>query len=534
MDLPTTYSEQLVHPHSQYFNNKQQMAVQYAFGKIVTQGLDLNVDAADPTSYPGTGTTWTSVVNRSITGSLVSCSFSPDFKGGIVLGNQSSSIQFAGTLANYGTASFTVDMTIRPSQIQGIHWLFSKNSGSFPNWGAYISGSGGSGKAFLVCNISSTVSASFSSSGTLTTGSTYVSSFRFSPFLISSYGTPVAGTSMTFNNGTTPGGLIQSNATGNLATTASLFIGNTNTQNLAFSGSIYNLRIYQGPSNFSQIGLNYSTQCTRFGLPQQSPATRFIRTLVVGGGGGGGWYTYRGFGPGGGGGGGVIEAYTTINTGRNLVRVAAPNNPDYGANPNPFVIPNISTFSDIVAYGGGWGNGSALNNETPYSGSGATGGGIPSGSGFLAALISGSYQGFNGGNSAGGGAGGPANGNFGGIGKPSDITGTTQYYGGGGAGSTSQIIPPSLGGGGGSQGYAFSLGLPGSTIVGTPGLPNTGGGGGAVVGDGRNVRGADQKGGTGVVIMRYQGAPQALGGIITTVGGDTLHTFTASGDFILL
>ena len=124
------------------------MAVQYAFGKIVTQGLDLNVDAADPTSYPGTGNTWTSVVNRSITGSLVSCSYSSDFKGGIVFASPSASVQFPGTVANYGTGSFTIEMAFRPSQIQGIHYLISDNSGSFPNWGVYLSGSGGSGKLF--------------------------------------------------------------------------------------------------------------------------------------------------------------------------------------------------------------------------------------------------------------------------------------------------------------------------------------------------------------------------------------------------
>ena len=79
------------------------------------------------------------------------------------------------------------------------------------------------------------------------------------------------------------------------------------------------------------------------------------------------------------------------------------------------------------------------------------------------------------------------------------------------------MILPSLGGGGGSSGYRQILGLPGGNIAGMSGSINTGGGGGS-----------------GVVIMRYQGAPQALGGIITTVGGDTVHTFTASGDFILL
>lgn len=510
------------------------MAVQYAFAKVITTGLAVSVDAADTNSYPGSGTSWINVVNPTITGSIVSGSYSSDFKGGIVLGNVSSSIIFTGSVGNYNSSSFTVEMSIRPSRIEGIHWLFSKNSGSFPNWGAYISGSGGRGKAFLVCNLSSTISASFTSSDFLTTGSTYVSSFRFSPYVVSTYGTPIGGASMTFNNGLTAGGLLQANGIGNLGSTSSLFVGNTNTQNLAFSGSIYNFKVYQGPASFSQTGINYSAQCTRFGLQQQSPATRFIRTLVVGSGGGGGWYNRAGFGPGGGGGGAVIEAYTTVASGRNLVTVADPELPDYNANVNPFVAPNISTFSDIVAYGGGSGNGSGQNYQSFSSGSGATGGGIPSGSGFPAALISGSYYGFDGGNSAGGGAGGPANGVVGGIGKASDITGVVSYYGGGGAGSTSTIVPPSLGGGGGSQGYAFSLGLPNSTIVGTTASANTGGGGAAVVGDGRSYRGLAQKGATGIVIMRYQGAQQVIGGQITRVGTDTVHIYTASGDFILL
>jgi hypothetical protein len=360
------------------------MAVQYAFGKIITQGLDLNVDAADPTSYPGSGNTWTSVVNRSITGSLVSCSYSSDFKGGIVFNNPSASVQFPGTVGNYGTNSITIDLTIRPSQIQGIHWLFSKNSGSFPNWGAYISGSGGTGKAFLVCNISSTVSASFSSSDSLTTGSTYVSSFRFSPFVVSTYGTPVAGASMTFNNGETAGGLLQANGSGSLGSTSSLFIGNTNTQNLAFSGSIYNFKVYQGSTSFSQTGLNYSVQCTRFGLPQQSPATRFIRTLAVGGGGQGGYNPYLGGQPGGGGGGGVVEAYTTINSGRNRVAIGLSGGGS-GVSGN-----RTSSFSDITVYGGGGGGGTG----TAAASTGASGGGgsIPANP----TALNGVFQGFAG------------------------------------------------------------------------------------------------------------------------------------------
>ncbi len=42
------------------------MATQFAFGKIVTDGLVLALDAADRNSYPGSGTTWTDLsINKS-------------------------------------------------------------------------------------------------------------------------------------------------------------------------------------------------------------------------------------------------------------------------------------------------------------------------------------------------------------------------------------------------------------------------------------------------------------------------------------
>jgi hypothetical protein len=52
------------------------MATQYAFGKIVTDGLVLALDAADKNSYPGSGTTWRDLSNNNITGSLIN---SPTF-----------------------------------------------------------------------------------------------------------------------------------------------------------------------------------------------------------------------------------------------------------------------------------------------------------------------------------------------------------------------------------------------------------------------------------------------------------------------
>jgi len=61
-----------------------------------------------------------------------------------------------------------------------------------------------------------------------------------------------------------------------------------------------------------------------------------------------------------------------------------------------------------------------------------------------------------------------------------------------------------------------------------------GGGAGVNPGDGGSGRSAGQAGNGGAgaggrYFLRYRGPPRASGGTITTVGGDTLHTFTTSG-----
>jgi len=472
------------------------MAVQYAFGKIVTQGLDLNVDAADPTSYPGSGTTWTSVVNRSITGSLVSCSFSSDFKGGIVFNNPSASVVFPGTLANYGTGSFTVEMAFRPSSINGIHYLVSKNSGSFPNWGVYLSGSGGSGKLFAEYRINASVSCSVSSSTVFVTGSNYFVDTVFSPSSRTTY-INVDGEYDAIST--------LSNGTGLLTTTGSLFIGNIlPSSSQAYSGSIFNTKVY---STFTSGFTNYKSITTRINKPVAS--TNSALALIVAGGGGGG-------GLGGGGAGGVLFTSIPLTPGVTTVTV--------GAGGGSGVNGQNSSFGAITATGGGGGGASNTNGQSGGSG----GGGLLSGSGVPG-------QGFDGGRNfdtaTGGGGGGASQrgtspaGNRqvapGGSGSYFDIFTPTGYgspigwFGGGGGGGTSQDTPGRGGiGGGGNAGY--------TTPVGT-GSANTGGGGGA----GYYTSGG--AGGSGIVIIRYPGPQIASGGTITSVGGDTIHTFTATG-----
>ena len=80
------------------------MAVQYANGRIVTDGLVLCLNAADKNSYPGSGTTWTDVSGNGNNSTLTN--------GPVFNSSNGGNIQFDGT-DDYSTT------TSVPSSLQG-------------------------------------------------------------------------------------------------------------------------------------------------------------------------------------------------------------------------------------------------------------------------------------------------------------------------------------------------------------------------------------------------------------------------------
>lgn len=75
------------------------MSVQYSFGRIITDGLVLSLNAADKNSYPGSGTTWRDLSGNNANMSLVN---SPTFNSG-----NGGSIVFDG-VDDYGQGSVPV------------------------------------------------------------------------------------------------------------------------------------------------------------------------------------------------------------------------------------------------------------------------------------------------------------------------------------------------------------------------------------------------------------------------------------------
>jgi hypothetical protein len=447
--------------------------------------------------------------NGIITGSV---SYTSSFYGGLVFSGPTASVIFPTSSANFGTGSFTVELAFRPARIEGIHYLVSKNSGSFPNCGIYLSGSGGSGKLFSEFRISSTVSCSVSSSSTFVTGSNYFADIIYAPIVSSSvitvFGNPE-------NTGT-------GNGSGTLTSTGSLIVGNINrSSSQAFSGSLLSAKIYNTP-NYQAL-TNYLAVAPRMG--NQVPPSPALEVLVVGAGGAAGYGTNAGQG---GGGGGTLYSRVNLLPGVYSVTVGAGGT---GGNPNGAPGGN-SSFPGFIATGGR-GGGPVGDFPTRAGNSGLT---IITNTSYIGGL---SYTLFIGPNQwAGGGGGGAGQDGQDAISPTNTLSGPGNKAGDGGSGVYIAAFaaiggsPAGWFGGGGGGGYHIQAGIITSSIASLgggggyrqTGSVNTGGGGG-----GGNYTETGAAGGSGIVAVRYVGPPTATGGEITQSAGYTYHVFRQTG-----
>jgi hypothetical protein len=238
--------------------------------------------------------------------------------------------------------------------------------------------------------------------------------------------------------------------------------------------------------------------------------------LVIGGGGSGGSITGAWYSSGGGGAGGYIESSSTFIAGATYpITVGAGAPAAYQAQGGNG---NVSSIGGVVTALGGGGGGTGNNSGN----SGGSGGGASRQSGGGAGTTGqGNAGGSNGGSdpysggAGGGGAGavgGSGAGAGGGIGVYSAINGTNIRRADGGPGAFAGVIP-----GGAGQGAV-----------------NTGNGGGGYFGATPNADspGYSVQGGSGIVIISYPGSQKGTGGTVTSVAGNTIHTFTSSGTYI--
>jgi hypothetical protein len=268
--------------------------------------------------------------------------------------------------------------------------------------------------------------------------------------------------------------------------------------------------------------------------PVVSQATTYaVSALVVAGGGPGGATN------GGGGGAGGVLFQQVFNVSSNVaytITVGAGGSASLGGTSSSG---SNSVFGSLLAYGGGAGDG-ANSTDRRFGGSGSGGRGEVGTAGGAGTL----NQGNAGGTgqvsprlSAGGGGAGAVgqDGSAGGAGgsgtntysswATATSTGASGFYAGGGGGGTEAQSRTASGGSGGG-------GASGNGSNGVAGTANTGGGGGG--GSRGSGGGGDYiggNGGSGIVIIAYQGSQRGTGGTVTSSGGYTYHTFTSSGTY---
>jgi hypothetical protein len=267
---------------------------------------------------------------------------------------------------------------------------------------------------------------------------------------------------------------------------------------------------------------------------------------VAGGGGGGAGQQASTIGSGGGGGaGGYLTGTTTLSATLSYTVVVGAGGKGGISNGGISTNGSNSQFGTLTASVGGGRGGNYDGSSGSGAAVGGSGGGGDYGTGTGAAGTSG--QGSAGGNAYtagayygnGGGGGAGAAGTTaasntvapGGVGLTNSISGTSTYYAGGGGGGSGQTAGGSAAGGnggGGAGGYG--------TVNGSAGTANLGGGGGGAgnQGVGGTPSSSGGNGGAGVVIISYPGAQQFGGGVVTSVGGNTIHTFNTSGTLIPL
>jgi hypothetical protein len=227
------------------------MATQYAFGKIVTDGLVLALNAADPNSYPGSGTTWRDMSGNGNNGTLTNGPTFSSANGGAIVFDGVDDYVSCGNNAtvqiNQGTISTWV---ITSSPGSGFRGIITKqnNYGLFTNDGVLVTYDWGNNQ-------------------TRSTGTN-----------IADNNWKNVAMSFTTNTGTpSNNAVIYLNGSAVLTTTIKIFNNNVevqlarggvegtgNTQLL--NGRIANTQIYNRALSSTEILQNYNAQKSRFGL----------------------------------------------------------------------------------------------------------------------------------------------------------------------------------------------------------------------------------------------------------------------------
>jgi hypothetical protein len=224
------------------------MATQYSNGKIITSGLVLSLNAADPNSYVSGSTTWNDMSGGGNTGTLTNGPTFSSANGGSIVFDGTN--QYGNTLTN----NFAVGSNSKSLQV----W-FKQNV---------------SGTVDVICGYGTSVTAQFfglyydASNRIVFWGynsADYVTSYIISTNVWYNVAiTYISPTVYIYVNGVLIG---QNNYTANTGTAYSMIGANTTGGPSNYlHGSISNIQIYNRALSTSEILQNYNAQKSRFNL----------------------------------------------------------------------------------------------------------------------------------------------------------------------------------------------------------------------------------------------------------------------------
>jgi hypothetical protein len=233
------------------------MATQYAFGKIVTNGLVLALDAADRNSYPGSGTTWRDMSGNNNSGSLINGPTFNSANGGAIVFDGTD--DYTNLSSNIGLPSGNTSHTVSC-------WIYKQGDNTSNGWVSLINWGTNSNnqKRFLF------VSSNAANNNRIYTGY-YNNDNNWGTGIANNIWTHLA---WTFNgssesiylNGSLYGSRSVSNVNTVLSTNKDIG-GYFDTGFISYyNGRISNLQLYNISLPASEILQNYNAQKSRFNL----------------------------------------------------------------------------------------------------------------------------------------------------------------------------------------------------------------------------------------------------------------------------
>ena len=391
--------------------------------ELVTDGLVLNLDAGDPRSYPGIGTSWTDLSGNGNTATGVGTAM-PSYNnanGGSLVFDGTNDYVSLGT-PSIGTGKITVSAWIKITT-GGIYQHIVDNQS--PEWHLAILNNN---RPYFFNGV-----ANHNSTPQLSTGVWYM----------------ITGVQGITNDLYVNGVLAQSIESNVNITTNTLQIGRWfNGPSRYFNGNISNVSIYNRALSAAEVAQNYDalkvryTSYTNTFTPTCGGGSGKVEVLCVAGGGGGG----KGTSGGGGGAGGLLyNSAFTVNSNTGIGITVGTGGTGTTADGTQATNGGNSIFSTLTSIGGGYGGNENGGNSSMRNGNsgGSGGGGSYHGNGSSGTT----GQGNSGGNGTsggsrwtGGGGGGAGSsgasatayyGGDGGSGLAYSISGTSSYYAGG-------------------------------------------------------------------------------------------------------